>query len=334
MVPHGGRRAEGETEAGVLEPPADIDVIAGAGVHRIKAADAKEDVTAEGHVDPGDVLGLDVVLEDVGRVPRAEGDELRRQPVGCRRQVWATRPRVASGLHGGDEVAQPVGVGIRVRVNVSHDLPGRGLCPYVSRYRESRVLLRDDGYPIAVLLGDREALVGRAVIHVNDFEVRVAQGLQGRERLIKRARAVIVADDDGNARPANSPLERGLFKAAPRYLVRFLWPPRRVDEPESPVLHSMAADDPIVGPAEDADAAGALFKSERDGPVQHLGLAIFVIVKRVLTYFSKKEWLSLGLDEHPVEVCGERPWLEQVKVEHVKVDEVELEELRGWEIPI
>jgi hypothetical protein len=34
----------------------------------------------KGHVDARDVLGADVVLEDIGGIAGTEGDELRRQP--------------------------------------------------------------------------------------------------------------------------------------------------------------------------------------------------------------------------------------------------------------
>src|SRR5262249_55116048 len=48
----------------------------------------------------------------------------------------------------------------------------------------------------------------------------------------------------------------------------------------------------------------------------------------------EKERLSLGLDEHAIQVCGECPRLEQVEVERVEVDEVELEKLRGGKVPV
>src|SRR5262245_31536323 len=52
VMPHHRRRAESEVEASILDPPADVDIIARPCVHRVKAAEVKEDIPAERHGHP------------------------------------------------------------------------------------------------------------------------------------------------------------------------------------------------------------------------------------------------------------------------------------------
>ena len=57
VMPDHGRRMKAERPAALLQPPADVDIIAGGAEARIEAADGLEGLSAEGHVASGNVLG-------------------------------------------------------------------------------------------------------------------------------------------------------------------------------------------------------------------------------------------------------------------------------------
>src|SRR5689334_18632197 len=67
MVPNHRRRAVANHEAALLEPPADIDVVARDAELRIEAANFQQGLPAEGHVTARDVLGLPVGDKHVDR---------------------------------------------------------------------------------------------------------------------------------------------------------------------------------------------------------------------------------------------------------------------------
>src|SRR5437899_2773020 len=92
-----------------------------------------------------------------------------------------------------------------------------GLNPRVqprTRSRQTRVagaaqaaLLRaDDAH--AGLAGDGPSIVGRPVVDYDHLEIRILQGAQAGKTLAQRARAVVGADEHGDARPRSIARER------------------------------------------------------------------------------------------------------------------------------
>src|SRR5215467_452156 len=77
MVPDESARAEGQPPAALLQPPADVNVVAGLGVSRIETAHFFERAPAKGHVAAGNVLGDRVVQEHVRRPAGAPRHALR-----------------------------------------------------------------------------------------------------------------------------------------------------------------------------------------------------------------------------------------------------------------
>src|SRR5258708_26633458 len=66
-VPDDGGRAEADGVAGILEAPADVDVVAGRAIERIEAAEAEQHVALECHVAAGDMLGNVVAHQHMRR---------------------------------------------------------------------------------------------------------------------------------------------------------------------------------------------------------------------------------------------------------------------------
>ena len=71
MMPDDGRRVEGDPQAAILQPPANVYVVARRAEDRIESADRLERRPVKGHVAAGDVLGLAGRRRARGAVHRA-----------------------------------------------------------------------------------------------------------------------------------------------------------------------------------------------------------------------------------------------------------------------
>src|SRR6185312_9813357 len=96
-MPDNGRRAEADRVAGILEAPADVDIVAGGAVERVETAETEQDVAAKGHVAAGDMLGDVVAHQHMRRAAGRHGDGGGDEAVLGRREV---RP-AAGGEAGG-----------------------------------------------------------------------------------------------------------------------------------------------------------------------------------------------------------------------------------------
>src|SRR5438067_6468350 len=108
VVPHERRWAEPQGPALLLEPPAEVHVVAGRPEARVPAVDRLERLPPERAVAARDVLGLAIRQEDVDRpaggVRYAVGD----RSVSRRRDVRSPDPGVVRRAEGVGQVAQPV----------------------------------------------------------------------------------------------------------------------------------------------------------------------------------------------------------------------------------
>ena len=142
--------------SGLLQPPAEVDVVAGDPEALVEAADLLEHVLAEGHVAAGDVLGLAVGDEHVDRAAGRGGDAFGDEAVVLGRDVGPADAGVAVGAQQGGDVVEPVGVGIGVVVEEGDDLaPRAASIPVLRACAEAAVLGLDQVG--AVGAGDRRA---------------------------------------------------------------------------------------------------------------------------------------------------------------------------------
>ena len=122
-MPDHRRGAEGDHPAGLADAPAQIHVVAGDAESRIEPAQIAQRLGAERHVAAGDVLGLAVGEQDVGRPAGGLGDAGREERLVRRRHVRPPRrPRHSSRRERADEVSEPLRVGHGVVVEVGDDL--------------------------------------------------------------------------------------------------------------------------------------------------------------------------------------------------------------------
>src|SRR5947209_3560322 len=73
MMPHGGGRTESQGPSALPYSPAHIDVVAGRPESGIKSSDCQKAFPRKCHVAAGDVFGLLVRKQNMGRSPRGVG---------------------------------------------------------------------------------------------------------------------------------------------------------------------------------------------------------------------------------------------------------------------
>src|SRR5206468_1342953 len=96
-MPDHCRRCEPELPSFLLNPPAEIDVIARDMKCRIKSADSFQRGSPERHVAAGNVLGDVVGEEDVNRSSRCVSDGVGNAAITWRRDVRPADTRVITG---------------------------------------------------------------------------------------------------------------------------------------------------------------------------------------------------------------------------------------------
>ena len=147
-------RREGDQEPLVLEPPADVHVVAGLAELGIEPVDRLEDLAAEGHVAAGDMLGDLVAHQDVRRLPRC-GRHARGQPPVFGRQVRPPHRRRPAPHELMDQVDQPVRVGHAVGIGVGDQGYPWRLEPGVPRDAQAAMVLVDGHAPPGTARGSR-----------------------------------------------------------------------------------------------------------------------------------------------------------------------------------
>ena len=125
VMPDERRSRESDLPAPRLQPPAHVDIVAGAQVDRVEAADREERLAAERHVAAGHVLGDAIVEQHVRRFARRARDALRHRRIVVRDDVRSAGADDVRGQEGLDEKRQPVAIDAHVGVGVRDDLAGR-----------------------------------------------------------------------------------------------------------------------------------------------------------------------------------------------------------------
>ena len=144
VVPDERRGRKPDAEPLGLQPPADIDVVAGAKVDRVEAVDRQQGVAAERHVAARHVLCDAVVEHDVTGSPGRARDTLRYPGIVLRHDVRAACAGDIGKEHRLNQVGQPIGINTGVCVGVGDDLAGCGRETDVARCAEAAVGRVDD----------------------------------------------------------------------------------------------------------------------------------------------------------------------------------------------
>ena len=134
------------------------------------------------------------------RATRRVRHTLGDRPVASRRDVGTAHSSIAALLERRRQVAQPVRIRPGVVVQVGHDLARGGLPSGIPRAAQTAILGLDQPEP-KVLGPEHGARVGRAVVHEDHLEIRVAQLGQTLHASPEGAIAIVRTDHDGYRRP-------------------------------------------------------------------------------------------------------------------------------------
>src|SRR5262249_4812245 len=170
--------------------------------------------------------------------------------------------------------------GVGVILDVWHDVAACGIHSNVSGGRQPVVVGADQLALVAA--GDGAGLLGRAVINDDDLVIGVGKVRQPCQRLSDGAGAVVAADDHRDLRPFRlTDRERNFSKAIRGGLECELWAAIARDEAKIPILDTVPAAVPLVGPGKDKGAGAAAFERSRNLPAQTFGLRAFAIAPAV-----------------------------------------------------
>ena len=171
--------------------------------------------------------------------------------------------------------------------------------------------------------------VSRAVVHEDDFEVRIDQLLERSEVVLERVGGVVGAHDHRDLRPPG-PLRRGKWRVGecPGYgsCGRFRVA-GAVDEPEVPVLDIEPATPPLVGPRECHCAAGPFLEGHAQVHRRDRSLALLAFADAVGASLGQQQRPGAGNVLQSRQVGSQVRFAVQVHVEGADVEEREVEEL-------
>src|SRR5215467_6081963 len=103
-MPDNGGGAEADRVSGVLQAPADVDIIAGRAINRVKAPELQQCIAPEGHVAARNVLRNLVADQYMGRPAGCHRNRSRDEIILGRWEIGSATGYQATHLHLGDEV--------------------------------------------------------------------------------------------------------------------------------------------------------------------------------------------------------------------------------------
>src|SRR5687768_15321030 len=269
------------------ETPAHIDVVAGCAISLVESADIDECAAAESHIAAGNVLGQRVGQKHVDRSPGCVRHAIGNRAIPRWRNVGPPYADMAGGEKGVSEVLQPVLIRICVIIDVRDDL-SRGLLPArVARRAQAAVPGAEQTH--AVLARDPGRRVCRAIVHDDDFEIRIIDALQCLEGVSYRARTVVAAYDDRDSRPRHVPGKGNLCISGLDFAEGRLRLPIASREPKVPILDVVAAAVPLVGPGKNDRTRASRGESRAQLPCETLGLGRLSIAAAVEAYLCQQE---------------------------------------------
>ena len=143
-MPDDGRRAEADGIAGILQAPADVDIVAGGAIDRIEAAEPQQRSRRNAMLQPAMCSATSSLsstwVGPPGDTATAAGTRLSSGGG----KLGPPQADEAARFHLGDQIGQPVGIGDAVAVGIGDDLAGRGLGADIAGDAQALVRLADD----------------------------------------------------------------------------------------------------------------------------------------------------------------------------------------------
>ena len=171
MVPHNGAGCKGNPMPGLLQSPANVDIVSRFAKLRIKALDLLEGIAAKSHVTAGNVLRLLIAFQHMGRLAWT-GCNTGGKAAVVGREVRSADCCSIGALQLVNKECEPIGIGEAVGIRVGDDLPCGCLQSDVSRNAQSLVGLTDSANarePVE----NRRRIVCRSIIDNDHFKIRI-----------------------------------------------------------------------------------------------------------------------------------------------------------------
>ena len=197
-MPDEGPGIKAELHSGVLQPPAEVDVIAGGVEAGVEAAEFLERTFAHHQIAARQMFGGGVVEHHMTGSARCGADHGLPPVRGALRQVGSADCSVIRvGFKEVVDALQPVAIGLAVIVGIGEDLGLGPLCARVAGRAQSAVLGAHQ-YDFGKALTDelRRAVVG-AIIDHDDLKALMNSGRQQCTQAAADALPPVAGADDG-----------------------------------------------------------------------------------------------------------------------------------------
>src|SRR5688500_15990626 len=192
-MPNHRRRIEADRPSGMLQAPADVDVVTGRTEFRVPTADISKRIGPKCAVATRNMFGGFVVQQDMYRSARSVCHALGDPTVSGRSNIRAADAGVLSVHEGEGQVMQPVRVRSRIVVCIRNQLAGRGGQPGISGTTQPSVRRT---YQLEWIFRNYFCrVVGRTVIYDYDFEIRIFELRQAFHAVPDRPSAVVTANN-------------------------------------------------------------------------------------------------------------------------------------------
>jgi hypothetical protein len=312
VVPNQRRRVKADFPAGLLDAPANVDVIACGPELRIETTDRAQPLDAKRHVATRNVLGFAVREQHVRGPTGRVGHRFGHQTVAGRRQVRAADGGVLGRAKAVRQVVKPVRIRIGVIVGVGDDLAARQRQAQVARVAQAAVFRLDQSHVVAAY--DVRGVVRRTIVDHDDLAVRIAQLDQALQAIADGRAAVERTHDHRDARPVR-PGERRLLVRAAHRLQRRLRPPFAIGQPELPVVDFLATAMPFIRPRKHERAGRSARERRSNLPVQHACLLVAPVAHAVEPHLAEQQRPLIGDDLQPRQIGVESILGLQIDVE-------------------
>ena len=172
IVPDQRRGAEPDDTAGLLQTPAEIHIVPGLVIFRVKAADAFKRPAIKSHVTAGNMFCDGIGEEHVTGTTRGRGHAGLDPILRGRRDVRAAHAGEVAGDERADQIVEPVAVGHAIGVGIGEDLALGGSGARVARMTQPMILLVNIA-DVRKAGGNLAGVIGGAIIHQHDLVMRI-----------------------------------------------------------------------------------------------------------------------------------------------------------------
>jgi hypothetical protein len=329
VMPHKSRRREAEGVALLLEPPADIDIIACLPKNRVEPADLFECPFIEGHVAAGNVFGYAIGEHHVRGAARRDHDRSGDPGIFRRQKIVTADAGEFAVEQAAHEIVEPVFVRAAVRVGKRNDFAPSRCNSGVACDRKALVFVVAKVPEITEASADLLGAIGRTVIDQDHFVLGIVQFLEGLETEFQGALPVIAGDDDRDGRITRQTEMRCAQELALYHVEGSFGGAIDSREAESPVGYGSSFLKPIIDKLIHDRAGETTAKAKLDLPRKDFAFDLFTFAQAIDTEFAEDERLGIGDHLQASQVILERFGIVEINVVAEEIDVLRFEKFGG-----